>query len=125
MAYVVLVSHVSPLKLLLFLSQLFPKSPVLLLQLPHLIPQLPLLLVPFGLLPLVGGFGTLVGGFTDGSIGLGDCDGEIKVAVVEGIIDIFVLFVPYGIVGTLRVRSLRTKEGWKQILSWILPKKAG
>ena len=36
----------------------------------------------------------------------------------------FVLFVPYGIVGTLRVRRLRTKKV-ETDLSWVLPKKAG
>lgn len=83
------------------------------------------------LIVLIGGIGTLSGSIVGAFVMklsdyflrryLGD-----SAILINGIIYvIFVLFVPYGIVGTLRVRRLRTKEGWKQILSWVLPKKAG
>jgi len=48
--------------------------------------------------------------------------GESASFITGAIYVIFVLFVPYGIVGTMRMRQLRTKPGWQRLLGMVKPK---
>lgn len=80
------------------------------------------------LIVLIGGVGTLSGAIV-GAFVLRLLDftlrrfiGESASFITGAIYVIFVLFVPYGIVGTLRVRQLRTKPGWQRILGMLKSK---
>lgn len=81
------------------------------------------------LIVLIGGVGTLSGAIV-GAFAFRLVDfvlrrfiGEAASIITGALYVVFVLFVPYGIVGTLRLRQLKTKEGWKRILSMVMPKK--
>lgn len=81
------------------------------------------------LIVLIGGVGSLSGAIV-GAFALRLLDftlrrfiGESAVLITGAIYVVFVLFVPYGIVGTLKLRQLSMKKGWGEIFSRILPKK--
>lgn len=80
------------------------------------------------LIVLIGGVGTLSGAIV-GAFALRILDftlrrfiGESASFITGAIYVIFVLFVPYGIVGTLRMRQLRTKPGWQRLLGMLKTK---
>ena len=80
------------------------------------------------LIVLIGGVGTLSGAIV-GAFVLRLLDftlrrfiGEAASFITGAIYVIFVLFVPYGIVGTMRIRQFNPKSGWERILGWIKPK---
>jgi branched-chain amino acid transport system permease protein len=74
---------------------------------------------------LIGGIGTLSGAM----IGAGVCRflalylakwfGESAGYILGAVYVALVLFVPYGIIGTWRQRSLRIKEGWQRLLGLV------
>lgn len=75
------------------------------------------------LIVLIGGVGTLSGAIV-GAFTLRILDftlrrfmGESASFITGAIYVIFVLFVPYGIIGTLQLKKLSTKAGWKELLS--------
>jgi len=81
------------------------------------------------LIVLIGGVGTLSGAIV-GAFALRLLDftlrrfiGESASVITGAIYVIFVLFVPYGIVGTIRLRQLRTKPGWQRLWGMLNPKK--
>ena len=80
------------------------------------------------LIVLIGGVGTLSGAIV-GAFAFRLLDftlrrfmGESASFITGAIYVIFVLFVPYGIVGTMRMRQLRTKPGWQRLLGMVKPK---
>lgn len=80
------------------------------------------------LIVLIGGVGTLSGAIV-GAFALRLLDftlrrfiGEAASLITGAIYVVFVLFVPYGIVGTMRLKKLSTKSGWQKILSMLKPK---
>ena len=80
------------------------------------------------LIVLIGGVGTLSGAIV-GAFTLRLLDfilrrfiGESASFITGAVYVIFVLFVPYGIVGTMQLRQLRTKTGWKELLSRVTGK---
>lgn len=80
------------------------------------------------LIVLIGGVGTLSGAIV-GAFVLRLLDftlrrfiGESASFITGAIYVIFVLFVPYGIVGTMRMRQLRTKPGWQRLLGMLKSK---
>lgn len=80
------------------------------------------------LIVLIGGVGTLSGAIV-GAFAFRLLDftlrrfmGESASFITGAIYVIFVLFVPYGIVGTIRMRQLRTKPGWQRLLGMVKPK---
>ena len=48
--------------------------------------------------------------------------GESASFITGAIYVIFVLFVPYGIVGTMKLRQLSTKPGWQRLWGLLKPK---
>lgn len=72
------------------------------------------------LIVLIGGVGTLSGALIGAAIfrlldfGLRRYIGENASFVTGAIYVAFVLFVPFGIVGTWRSKSLKMKDGWAQ-----------
>ena len=77
------------------------------------------------LIVLIGGVGTLSGAIV-GAFGFRLLDftlrrflGESASFVTGAVYVIFVLFVPYGIIGTLRLKKLSTRAGWKELFSRI------
>ena len=70
---------------------------------------------------IIGGLGTLVGPVLGATIiqllgyWLERWFGPSWTLIYGIIFMLIVIFLPYGIVGTLRVRSFRVKEGWKQL----------
>ncbi|MBP6016246.1 MAG: branched-chain amino acid ABC transporter permease [Candidatus Promineofilum sp.] len=70
---------------------------------------------------IIGGLGTLVGPVLGATIiqllgyWLERWFGPSWTLIYGVIFMLIVIFLPYGIVGTLRVRSFRLKEGWKQL----------
>ena len=80
------------------------------------------------LIVLIGGVGTLSGAII-GAFALRLLDftlrryiGESASFITGAIYVIFVLFVPYGIVGTLRMRQFKTKQGWQRLVGMLKPK---
>ncbi len=80
------------------------------------------------LIVLIGGVGTLSGAIV-GAFAFRLLDftlrrfmGESASFITGAIYVIFVLFVPYGIVGTMRMQQLRTKPGWQRLLGMVKPK---
>ena len=80
------------------------------------------------LIVLIGGVGTLSGAIV-GAFALRLLDftlrrfiGESASFITGAIYVIFVLFVPYGIVGTMRLRQFRTKPGWQRLWGMLKPK---
>ena len=74
------------------------------------------------LIILIGGVGTLNGAFVGALVyrlldyGLRRYIGESASFINGAIYVLFVLFIPYGIVGTWRLRSLQIKQGWERLL---------
>lgn len=82
------------------------------------------------LIVLIGGVGTLsgsiVGAFVMHLSGylLRRYVGDSANFILGAVYIVFVLFVPYGIVGTLKLRSLQTKAGLKRLKELFVPTKA-
>ena len=74
------------------------------------------------LIILIGGVGTLSGALVGAAVyrlldfGLRRYVGESASFINGAIYVAFVLFIPFGIVGTWRLRSLQIKQGWKRLL---------
>lgn len=74
------------------------------------------------LIILIGGVGTLNGALVGAAIyrlldfGLRRYVGESASFINGAIYVAFVLFIPFGVVGTWRLRSLQIKQGWKRLL---------
>jgi branched-chain amino acid transport system permease protein len=74
------------------------------------------------LIILIGGVGTLNGALVGAAVyrlldfGLRRYIGESASFINGAIYVAFVLFIPFGIVGTWRLRSLQIKQGWKRLL---------
>lgn len=74
------------------------------------------------LIILIGGVGTLNGAFVGALVyrlldyGLRRYIGESASFINGAVYVLFVLFIPYGIVGTWRLRSLQIKQGWDRLL---------
>ncbi len=75
------------------------------------------------LIVLIGGVGTLSGALIGAAIyrlldfGLRRYIGENASFITGAIYVAFVLFIPYGIVGTWRAKSFRIAEGWRRLLA--------
>jgi branched-chain amino acid transport system permease protein len=71
---------------------------------------------------LIGGVGTLNGALVGAAVyrlldfGLRRYVGESASFINGAIYVAFVLFIPFGIVGTWRLKSLQIKQGWKRLL---------
>jgi branched-chain amino acid transport system permease protein len=74
------------------------------------------------LIILIGGVGTLNGALVGAAVyrlldfGLRRYVGESASFINGAIYVAFVLFIPFGIVGTWRLKSLRSKSGWQRLL---------
>jgi branched-chain amino acid transport system permease protein len=74
------------------------------------------------LIILIGGVGTLNGALVGAAVyrlldfGLRRYVGESASFINGAIYVAFVLFIPFGIVGTWRLKSLQIKQGWKRLL---------
>ena len=80
------------------------------------------------LIVLIGGVGSLSGAIV-GAFALRLVDFVLRrfvgasASIITGAIYVvFVLFVPYGIIGTMRLRKLSTRAGWKEVLARITGK---
>lgn len=77
------------------------------------------------LIMLIGGVGTLDGAFVGAIVyrlldfGLRRYIGESASFINGAIYVAFVLFIPYGIVGTWRLKSFEIKKGWDRLLSLV------
>lgn len=82
------------------------------------------------LIVLIGGVGTLEGALVGTLVyrlldfGLRRYIGESASFINGAIYVVFVLFVPYGIVGTWRLRSFQIKQGWDRLIGWMTDKPA-
>ena len=80
------------------------------------------------LIVLIGGVGTLSGAVVGAFVlrlldfSLRRFIGESASLITGAIYVIFVLFVPYGIVGSLRLKKLSTKAGWKDLIARLTGK---
>lgn len=74
------------------------------------------------LIILIGGVGTLNGALVGAAVyrlldfGLRRYIGESASFINGAIYIVFVLFIPYGIVGTWRLKSFQIKQGWERLL---------
>ncbi len=74
------------------------------------------------LMTLIGGVGTLSGALIGAAIyrlleyGLNSFFGEQANFLLGVVYVLIVLFLPYGIIGTWRLKSLQIKQGWKRLL---------
>ncbi|PWH14435.1 MAG: branched-chain amino acid ABC transporter permease [Anaerolineae bacterium] len=74
------------------------------------------------LIVLIGGVGTLSGAFLGAIVfraldfGLRRYIGESASFINGAVYVLFVLFIPYGIIGTWRLKSLELKKGWEDLL---------
>lgn len=81
------------------------------------------------LMILIGGIGTLSGALIGAAIfklldyNLDKQFGESASFLIGVVYILLVLFLPYGIVGTWRLRSLNIREGWQRLVSYVVPKK--
>ena len=77
---------------------------------------------------LIGGVGTLQGALVGAIVyrlldfGLRRYIGESASFINGAIYIVFVLFVPFGIVGTWRMKSLQIKRGWERLAGWVTGK---
>jgi branched-chain amino acid transport system permease protein len=80
------------------------------------------------LIILIGGVGTLNGALVGAIVfrlldfGLRRYIGESASFINGAIYVLFVLFIPYGIVGTWRLKSFQIKQGWERLLALIQQK---
>ncbi len=78
------------------------------------------------LIVLIGGVGTLEGALVGALVyrlldfGLRRYIGESASFINGAIYVLFVLFVPYGIVGTWRLKSLQIKQGWERLTGMLV-----
>jgi branched-chain amino acid transport system permease protein len=83
------------------------------------------------LIILIGGMGTLSGAMIGAALYrllefyLHKWFGEASGFMLGAIYVIFVLFVPYGIVGTYRLRRLEWKKGWQRLIKLVVPGERG
>ncbi len=81
------------------------------------------------LMILIGGIGTLSGALIGAAIyklldyNLDKQFGESASFLIGVVYILLVLFLPYGIVGTWRLKSLNIREGWQRLISYVAPKK--
>jgi branched-chain amino acid transport system permease protein len=74
------------------------------------------------LILLIGGVGTLNGALVGAVVfrlldyGLRRYIGESASFISGAVYVLFVLFIPYGIVGTWRLKSFQIKQGWERLL---------
>jgi branched-chain amino acid transport system permease protein len=74
---------------------------------------------------LIGGIGTLSGAIIGAAVyrlldyGLSSYIGSSSSFITGAVYVLFVLFIPFGIVGTWKLKSFRIKEGWQKLLSYI------
>ncbi|MDX9990438.1 MAG: branched-chain amino acid ABC transporter permease [Anaerolineales bacterium] len=79
------------------------------------------------LIILIGGVGTLNGALVGAIVyrlldfGLRRYIGESASFINGAVYVAFVLFIPYGIVGTYRLKSLQMKAGWQRLLGFFKP----
>ncbi|PWB76501.1 MAG: branched-chain amino acid ABC transporter permease [Anaerolineales bacterium] len=79
------------------------------------------------LIILIGGVGTLQGAFVGAIVyrlldfGLRRYIGESASFINGAVYVLFVLFIPFGIVGTWRLRSFQIKQGWESLLKAFHP----
>jgi branched-chain amino acid transport system permease protein len=79
------------------------------------------------LITLIGGVGTLNGAFIGAIVyrlldfGLRRYIGESASFINGAIYVAFVLFIPYGIVGTWRLKSFQLKKGWERLVRMFKP----
>ncbi|MCJ7694646.1 MAG: branched-chain amino acid ABC transporter permease [Anaerolineaceae bacterium] len=77
------------------------------------------------LIVLIGGVGTLSGAIVGAFVfklldfGLRRFIGGSASFIIGSIYVLFVLFIPYGIVGTMQMRKFKTKAGWKDLLKRV------
>ena len=77
---------------------------------------------------LIGGVSTLQGALVGALVyrlldfGLRRYIGESASFINGAIYIVFVLFVPFGIVGTWRMKSLQIKRGWERLAGWVTGK---
>jgi branched-chain amino acid transport system permease protein len=80
------------------------------------------------LIILIGGIGTLSGALIGAAIfkllgyNLDKYFGESSSFLIGVVYISLVLFLPYGIVGTWKLRSLHIREGWQRLMSSVMPK---
>ncbi len=80
------------------------------------------------LIVLIGGVGTLSGALIGALVyrlldfGLRRYLGESATFISGAVYVAFVLFVPYGIIGTWRLKSFQWRQGWQRLLQRIFPK---
>lgn len=78
------------------------------------------------LITLIGGVGTLNGALVGAVIyrlldfGLRRYLGESASFINGAVYVAFVLFIPYGIVGTWRLKSLQIQQGWERLGRWLV-----
>ncbi len=80
------------------------------------------------LIVLIGGVGTLDGALVGAAVyrlldfGLRRYIGESASFINGAVYVAFVLFIPYGIVGSWRLKALQIRQGWQRLVRLILPK---
>ncbi len=80
------------------------------------------------LIVLIGGVGTLSGALIGALVyrlldfGLRRYLGESATFISGAVYVAFVLFIPYGIIGTWRLKSFQWRQGWQRLLQRIFPK---
>ena len=83
------------------------------------------------LIILIGGMGTLSGAMIGAALYrllefyLHKFFGESAGFMLGAIYVIFVLFVPYGIVGTWRLRRFEWQQGWQRLIKLVVPGEKG
>jgi branched-chain amino acid transport system permease protein len=81
------------------------------------------------LIILIGGMGTLSGAMVGAALfKLSDFYfdkwfGESASFILGAVYVVFVLFVPYGIVGTWQLRKFQWKQGWRRLLNTFMGRK--
>ncbi|MEW6406852.1 MAG: branched-chain amino acid ABC transporter permease, partial [Chloroflexota bacterium] len=77
------------------------------------------------LMTLIGGVGTLSGALVGAAIyrlleyGLKNLFGEQSTFLLGAVYILIVLFLPYGIIGTWRLKSLQLRSGWQRLIELV------